>query len=303
MSKPALIVLAAGMGSRYGGLKQMDSFGPHGENIIDYSVYDAMQAGFDTIVFVIREQFQEQFQKFFGGKFDHRLKVHYVTQELEDLPAGHVVPEGREKPWGTAHAVLIARNIIDKPFGVINADDFYGRDAFMKLSGALEDMEITGEYCVIGYPLKNTLSEHGAVNRGVCEVTEDGFLEEIVEVRKIKRDLTGRIAYPQDRGAKGTLDEHTLVSMNMWGFLPDYFHIAEEQFRQFLAASSEERDAEYYIPTLVDHLISTGQKRVRVIPSDSQWFGVTFKEDKPEVKRKLQNLINSNVYPGRIWDN
>jgi dTDP-glucose pyrophosphorylase len=302
MSKPALIVLAAGMGSRYGGLKQMDSFGPHGENIIDYSIYDAIQAGFDAVVFIIREQFQEQFQEFFSGKFDHRLKVHYVTQELDDLPAGYVVPEGREKPWGTAHAVLMAREIIDMPFGVINADDFYGRDAFKKLADALNAMEVTGEYCVIGYPLKNTLSEHGAVNRGVCKVTDQGFLKEIVEVRKIKRNPTGEIEYPRENGSHGTLEEQTLVSMNMWGFLPDYFPIAEKQFRQFLEVSSEIQNAEYYIPTLVDHLINTGEKRVRVIPSDSQWFGVTYKEDKPAVKSKLQALINSNVYPRRVWE-
>ena len=301
MSKPALVVLAAGMGSRYGGLKQMDSFGPNGENIIDYSIYDAIRAGFGSVVFIIREQFRAEFEEFFSGKFDDVLDVHFVSQELDKLPSGYTVPDGRVKPWGTAHAVLMAKDVVDVPFGVINADDFYGRDAFYTLANALKAMQSTGEYCVVGYYLKNTLSEHGTVNRGVCKADTNGYLIDVEEIRKIGREKDGTITYPGENGQGGTLAEDTLVSMNMWGFLPDYFDICERHFRQFLDDHAQTEGSEYYIPTLVDYLIEHNMKQVRVLSSTSHWFGVTYKEDKDAVMDKLNALIQSGEYPEKIW--
>lgn len=299
MSQPALVVLAAGMGSRYGGLKQMDAFGPNGENIIDYSIYDAILAGFGKVVFVIREQFEAEFRRFFSGKFDDRIEVAYVCQELDVLPGGFTVPEGREKPWGTGHAVWVTHDVIDGPFAVINADDFYGRDAYFKLKEFFESEDARdGNYCVIGYPLRNTLSDHGTVNRGICHVDAHMYLSRVEEVVKIARDDDGVIRYP----GNGVLKEDTLVSMNIWGFLPSYFTHAEDALRTFLRGTGDDLKSELYIPSVIDGLISSNLLRVKVVPSDSEWFGVTYKEDKPFVSAQITRLINMGVYPANLWN-
>ncbi|MDX1476384.1 MAG: sugar phosphate nucleotidyltransferase [Saprospiraceae bacterium] len=297
-----LVVLAAGMGSRYGGLKQMDAFGPNGENIIDYSIYDAIQAGFDKVVFVIREAFRTEFTAFFSGKFDHLIDVAFVTQELDDLPEGYQVPAGREKPWGTGHAVLVAREAVETPFAVINADDFYGRDAYFQIRDFFRgDTQHGDDYCVVGYYLRNTLSDHGTVNRGVCHVDDAMRLQAVEEVVKIRRNDTGSIVYPGGNGREGTLSEDTIVSMNIWGFLPSYFDHADQAFRAFLDTRIEEPKSELYIPTIVDALIRNQVLNVHVLPSESSWFGVTYQEDKPFVLRQINRLIAEGVYPQKLW--
>ena len=301
---PTLVVLAAGMGSRYGALKQMDGFGPNGENIIDYSIYDAILAGFGKIVFIVRESFREEFAKFFSNKFDHLVEVEYVTQELHMLPEGFDVPAEREKPWGTGHAVLMARKAVDAPFAVINADDFYGRDAFIKIRDFFRNEDVSyKDYCVVGYYLRNTLSDHGSVNRGVCHVDASMHLESIDEIVKIARDEDGTIRYPMADGSKGELSDDTIVSMNIWGFLPSYFQYAEESLIQFLAKHINEPKSELFIPTIVDKLIADKTLSVHVLPSESEWFGVTYQEDKPEAVRRIKSLISQGEYPETLWEN
>jgi dTDP-glucose pyrophosphorylase len=297
---PTLVVLAAGMGSRYGGLKQMDSFGPHGENIIDYSIYDAILAGFTKVVFVIREQFRADFVEFFGGKFDHLVEVEYVSQELGVLPDGYVAPPGREKPWGTGHAVLVTEHAVHTPFAVINADDFYGRDAYFKIASFFHDDPAGRDYCVVGYYLRNTLSDHGTVNRGVCHVDENMTLEKVEEITKIARDKDGMIRYPFESG-HGTLADDTMVSMNIWGFRPSYFAYAEAEFRKFLDNLTPGARQELYIPTIIDTLIRSKTLDVKVLPSDSEWFGVTYQEDKPFVSEQIQRLVDTEEYPSPLW--
>jgi len=296
--KPTLVVLAAGMGSRYGGLKQMDAFGPNGENIIDYSIYDAILAGFGKVVFVIRQKFETEFREFFSGKFDDQIEVSYVCQELNVLPPGYAPPPDREKPWGTGHAVWVTHEVVDGPFAVINADDYYGRDAYQKIGAFFRTPEAeAGNYCVVGYRLVNTLSDHGAVNRGVCHVDDQMYLRSVEEIVKISRDDHGVIRYPED----GILQEETLVSMNIWGFLPSYFTHAEHLLRVFLDAHTNDPKSELYIPTIVDELISTDALKVKVLPSGSSWFGVTYKEDKPFVTAQINQLISDAVYPANLW--
>lgn len=301
MTKPTLLILAAGMGSRYGGLKQMDAFGPNGEAIIDYSIYDAIEAGFGKIVFIIRESFLDAFKEAFTGKFDDKIDVAFVTQELDDLPEGYSVPEGREKPWGTGHAVWVARHEIDGPFGVINADDFYGRPAYKALSKFLTaaDQNDSPDYAVISYYLGNTLSDHGTVNRGVCHQDEQGNLSHIVECVAIGKD--GDAASYPDGDSKKPLGLDTLVSMNMFGFLPSYFKHAGEQFDSFLAERGQEMKSEFFIPLLIDNLIKSNTLNVNVIDTDASWFGVTYKEDKPIVQEKLNKLIEAGEYPNKLW--
>jgi dTDP-glucose pyrophosphorylase len=298
LKAPSLVVLAAGMGSRYGSLKQMDAFGPNGENIIDYSIYDAILAGYEKVVFVIRRQFEYAFKEFFSGKFEDQIAVEYVCQELDVLPVGYRIPEGREKPWGTGHAVWVTRDVIDGPFAVINADDYYGRDAYFKISEYFQTEDARrGNYCVVGYYLRNTLSEHGTVNRGVCHVSEDMHLHGVEEIVKIARESDGIIRYP----GGGTLTDDTLVSMNIWGFLPSYFDYAEEQLRSFLDTIHQNPSAELYIPTVIDQLIVKNAIQVKVLPSESSWFGVTYKEDKPFVSQQITNLIKEGLYPAKLW--
>ena len=299
---PTLVVLAAGMGSRYGGLKQMDGFGPNGENIIDYSIYDAIRAGFDKVVFVIRKQFDAEFRAFFSDKFDDRIEVAFVHQELDNLPQGYTVPPGREKPWGTGHAVLVAREEVNGPFAVINADDFYGRDAYAQIVRFFEETSnAERDYCVVGYYLRNTLSDYGAVNRGVCHVDDEMCLDSVEEIIKIRRMPNGVIQYPGDASGPYALDEDAIVSMNIWGFLPSYFEYADVAFRAFLDGHAREEKSELYIPKIVDTLIDEGTLDVRVLPSDSAWFGVTYKEDKPHVSEQLNALIQQGQYPANLW--
>ncbi|MBK8700479.1 MAG: nucleotidyltransferase [Saprospiraceae bacterium] len=297
--KPTLLVLAAGMGSRYGSLKQMDAFGPNGESIIDYSIYDAIRAGFGKVVFVVREYFLEDFKEMFDKRFGDKIELCYVTQELERIPEGLVYNAERQKPWGTAHAVYVAHDIIQEPFAVINADDFYGREAYEVLAQFLTTNE-GPDYCVVSYYLSNTLSEHGSVNRGVCTADGDGNLIHVVECVKIAQDANGTIAYPTEDGAV-TLEPETLVSMNMWGFKPSYFDHAERQLTNFIIELGHELKSEFYIPTVIDKLIKDGDLKVKVLKTNSSWFGVTYPEDKAAVQAQLHSLIASGVYPTHIW--
>lgn len=296
--RATLIVLAAGMGSRYGGLKQMDAFGPNGETIIDYSIYDAIQAGFTKVVFVIRESFRDAFEKAFKEKFGDKIEVAFVTQELDKLPDGMTCPEGREKPWGTGHAVYVAKDEIDGPFAVINADDYYGQDSYK----VLMDFFNSGkqDYAVVAYSLVNTLSDHGTVNRGVCYADDAKNLQKVVECTKIEREADGVIRYP-DGDNKLELTEDTLVSMNMWAFHPSYFDYAHKGLVEFLKERAHEAKSEYYIPALVDDLIQNKVLDVNVLHTDSQWFGVTYQEDKPVVVEKLNALIADGAYPQNLW--
>lgn len=300
-NKPSLLVLAAGMGSRYGSLKQMDAFGPNGESIIDYSIYDAIEAGFGKVVFVVREYFLEEFKAMFDARFGHKIELCYVTQELNSLPDGLVYNQERQKPWGTAHAVYVAHEAIQEPFAVINADDFYGRDSYKVLYDFLTTDQ-SPNYCVVSYYLENTLSEHGTVNRGVCTADAEGNLLHVVECTKIEKDAqTGVISYP-DADGKKELQPDTLVSMNMWGFKPSYFDFAERQLTNFIIELGHELKSEFYIPSLVDKLIHDGDLKVNVLKTTSSWFGVTYPEDKAAVQTQLQALIESGAYPTNIWE-
>ena len=295
--KPTLLVLAAGMGSRYGGLKQMDGVGPNGQAILDYSVTDAIRAGFGKVVFVIRHSFAEDFQKVFNREhFNNRLDVEYVYQELDRLPAGFTVPEGREKPWGTNHAILMAKEVIHEPFAIINADDFYGQDAFRVIAEFLSQQADTkGNYCMVGYRLENTLSENGSVSRGVCEISADGLLQGMTERTAISRTENG-IEYKDVDGSMHPLTPDTTVSMNLFGFTPDYFAKSEELFVTFLREKGQEMKSEYYIPYAVNTFIAEGYARMHVLKTTAQWFGVTYKEDRPSVVARLQALHDQGVY-------
>lgn len=300
--KPTLFVLAAGMGSRYGGLKQLDGVGPNGETIMDYSVYDAIRAGFGKIVFVIRESFVEDFKAKVVSKYDKEIPVEVVFQSVEALPDGFVCPAGREKPWGTNHAVMMGARVIHEPFAVINADDFYGYDSFKVLAKALSLMvESRDKYCMVGYHLSNTLSESGTVSRGVCAVDEQGYLRGIVERKDIERDETGQIVFRDENVGAVPLAEGTLVSMNMWGFTPDYFKYSEEAFISFLKENLHSPKGEFYIPTVVNDLIENKTVSCQVLETTSQWFGVTYPEDRPKVVDSLQSLIGSGVYPNKLF--
>ena len=303
--KATLLILAAGMGSRYGGLKQMDEFGPNGETILDYSIYDAMNAGFTKVVFVIRDFFKEEFIQFFDGKFNDRVEVVYVTQELHMVPKGCEYDIKREKPWGTAHAIWVARDVINEPFAVINADDYYGKESFVALMDFLKSNEQIGEekYSLVGYKLINTLSKHGTVNRGVCSVNKNDELAGIVETLKIGFTEDNRIAYPHEDGHPCYLEPDTLVSMNMWGFYPSFFSYAEEYFRNFVISHADNITAEFFIPLLIDKLTDDGDEMVEVLSCDAEWFGVTYKEDKPFVVEKLNRLIEAGKYPLNLWEN
>ena len=305
MVKPTLLVLAAGMGSRYGSLKQMDGVGPSGEAIIDYSVYDAIRAGFGKVVFVIRHSFAEDFISVFSKeRFGGKIEVEYVYQELDTLPEGFSVPEGREKPWGTNHAVMMAAKVIDTPFAVINADDFYGADAYRVIGDYLSTLEgRSNSYCMVGYEVNKTLSENGIVSRGVCTVDENGNLTSMVERTKIERNAEGVIVF-HDLGEDVALEENTPVSMNLFGFTPDYFKYSEEAFVEFLSAESTKSNlkAEFFIPLMVNRLIGGGVATMKVLSTSAQWFGVTYKEDKPQLMAKIEALIEAGIYPRNLWE-
>lgn len=302
MNKPTLLVLAAGMGSRYGSLKQMDGVGPNGEAIIDYSVYDAIRAGFGRVVFVIRHSFEKDFREIFTPeRFGGKIEVGFVFQELENLPEGFSVPEGREKPWGTNHAVMMAAGEIKGPFAVINADDFYGKSAYQTVADFLRSAEgKKNGYSVVGYRVKNTLSEHGTVSRAECAVDGKGDLTSIVERTDIERKADGKIYYTE-AGKDYPLADDTPVSMNMFGFTPDYFEHSEEYFKNFLKENVKNLRAEFYIPTMVNVLVNEGRVKMKVLTTDSQWFGVTYKEDRPMVVAKIQSLIDAGEYPQNLW--
>ena len=299
--KPTLFVLAAGMGSRYGGLKQLDGLGPNGETIMDYSIYDAIRAGFGKVVFVIRRVFEADFREKIVSKYADRIPVELVFQELDNLPAGFKVPEGREKPWGTNHAVLMGKDVIHEPFAVINADDYYGRESFQVLADYLKSIEGTeGKYAMVGYRVSNTLSESGSVARGVCETNEQGFLTKVTERTKILREEDGVIRFIEEDG-KTALDENTSVSMNMWAFTPDYFRYSEQCFVEFLKEHGNELKSESYIPSLVDELIHSGKATCRVLDTPSRWFGVTYATDRPQVVEKFAQLVKDGVYPSPLF--
>ena len=301
--KPTLLVLAAGMGSRYGGVKQIDPVGIDGEALIDFSIYDALQHGFDRIVFVIRREIEEDVRGFFSGKFEGKAEVAYVYQELADTPGEHRLSAVREKPWGTAHAIWAARREIRKPFAVINGDDFYGRAAFGVMGEHLGAMGgESSEYAMVGYVLENTLSEHGTVSRGICQVDEEGYLTGIEEHTKIGRDEEGRVVSWDESGAvRATFSGGEICSMNMFGFSPAVMAHIEEGFSAFLDEKGEEPKAEYYIPTLVQERINAGRSRCRVLTSDARWFGITYREDKPRVVDAVRALQNEGHYPAPLW--
>ena len=298
--KPTLVVLAAGMGSRYGKLKQMDGFGPNGETIIDYSIYDAIQAGFGKVVFIVREYFLQEFKDMMNPKFGDKIELQYVTQELANIPEGIDVHPEREKPWGTAHAVWVAKDIVNEPFAVINADDFYGGDSYKVLNDYFQKNE-SEDYAVVAYRLRNTLSDHGTVNRGVCYSNSSGHLTKVVECTKIQREEDGVVRFPDENGEKQVLEDDTLVSMNMWAFLPSYFSHIDDQFVDFLKKFGKELKSEFYIPSAIDKLINNGTLNVDVLDTDSSWFGVTYQADKPIVMEKLNQLIADGAYPNEIY--
>jgi hypothetical protein len=296
--KPALLVLAAGIGSRYGGLKQIEPVGPTGETILDYSIYDALRAGFGKVVFVIRRDIQAAFQKCVGVRFEKRLPVAYVFQELDRLPAGFRVPPDRQKPWGTGHAILMAAQAIQEPFAVINADDFYGSRSYQLLAAHL--CSGSPDYAMVGFVLKNTLSEFGTVARGVCRTTPDDFLESVTEITGIARDgLAARHTTPD--GTTRPLTGEETVSMNLWGFTPGIFAHLEREFSGFLQEHGAEPKAEFYIPSVVNTLVAQRQVRLKVLRTVDAWFGVTYREDHPRVVEGIRRLINEGAYPENLW--
>lgn len=301
--KPTLLVLAAGMGSRYGGLKQLDGIGPNGETIMDYSIYDAIRSGFGKVVFVIRHDFEKDFKEKILSKYENHIAVDVVFQSIDKLPDGFVPNPERTKPWGTNHAVLMGSEIIREPFAVINADDFYGQDSFRVLAKALIDMEgKTGEYCMVGFRVGNTLSESGEVSRGVCHISDDGFLTTVTERHHIMRRDGGAVSFLDESGNAIVLDDNALVSMNMWGFTPDYFEYSKKAFVEFLSEHGNDLKTEFYIPSMVNELITRGAASVKVYDTTSSWFGVTYAADKPSVMANVTKLVEEGVYPNKLFD-
>lgn len=298
--KPTLFVLAAGMGSRYGGLKQIDGLGPNGETIMDYSVFDALRAGFGKVVFVIRKDFEDDFRRVVIAKYADRVPCEVCFQSIDSVPEGATYNPERTKPWGTNHAVLMAKDIIREPFAVINADDFYERESFQVLADYLKTVEgTTGNYCMVGYRVANTLSENGSVSRGVCATNAEGYLTDVVERTKIE-EVGDKIVYTED-GVDTVLDPMTPVSMNMWGFTPEYFDYVERAFVDFLQQHGQELKSEFYIPTLVNDMIRSGKATCKVLDTPSKWFGVTYSEDRPQVVMKINNLVKEGVYPEKLF--
>ncbi len=298
-----LVILAAGMGSRYGGLKQIDPVSSQGEFIIDFSVYDALLNGFDKVVFVIKEENLELFRETIGQRFEHKVKVEYVFQKLDDLPDGYSIPMGREKPWGTGQALLAARNAVNEPFAVINADDFYGRGAYKLLAAHLKNAQDScGAYCMVGYVLENTLTENGTVSRGICQVDQDGMLQSVVERTAIRRE--GDVAKCKDEDGEITISLDSIASMNCWGFTPDIFGELEAGFARFLDEKhSNELKCEYYLPFAVCDMLESGKCTVKVYRTEDSWYGVTYKEDKDFVMGSIAKLKSQGVYPQSLKNN
>ncbi|MES2658681.1 MAG: sugar phosphate nucleotidyltransferase [Verrucomicrobiota bacterium] len=301
--KPTLLVLAAGMGSRYGGLKQMDPMGPNGETVLDYSVYDAIRAGFGRVVFIIREDFAEAFKQGVGGRFADMIQVDYAFQKLDDLPEGFEIPEGRVKPWGTAHAVRAARGLVKESFAVINADDFYGSDAYVRAAEFLGNANSECEkahYAMVGYPLINTLSDHGDVNRGICTRDDAGLLHSVEEYVKIERDADGVVRGNSLDGSRREVCENSPVSMNFWAFTGCFMQQLENEFSHFIREFGHMEKSECYIPTVVDALIRVGKADCSVLTTTSHWFGVTYPDDKPHVVASIRELIAAGEYPADL---
>ena len=300
--KPTLFVLAAGMGSRYGGLKQLDGLGPHGETIMDYSIYDAIHAGFGKVVFVIRKDFEDDFRSKILSKYEGHIPVEVVFQSTQDLPEGFTCPAGRTKPWGTNPALLMGRNVIKEPFAIINSDDYYGRNSFEVMAQELSNLPEGSKhnYSMLGFKVGNTMSESGSVSRGVCE-TVDGYLTGIVERTSIAYDENHNIFFDDEQGHSVQLAPDTPVSMNFWGFTPDYFDYSEQAFVEFLKAHINEPKSEFFIPTVVNRLISEKKARVKVLKTDSKWFGVTYSADRQGVVDKFAALHDSGFYPDSMF--
>lgn len=300
--KPTLFVLAAGMGSRYGGLKQLDGLGPHGETIMDYSIYDAIHAGFGKVVFVIRKDFEDDFRSKILSKYEGHIPVEVVFQSVNDLPEGFVCPPERVKPWGTNHALLMGKNVINEPFAIINSDDYYGRNSFEVMAAELSNLPegSTGHYSMVGFKVGNTMSESGTVSRGVCE-TVDGNLTGVVERTAIGYDENHDIVFTDENGTVQHLDFDTPVSMNFWGFTPDYFAHSEAFFVEFLKENLNKPKAEFFIPTLVNELVLKGQAECRVLTTESKWFGVTYSADRPGVVEKFAQLHATGIYPDKMF--
>lgn len=299
-TKPSLLILAAGMGSRYGGLKQIDPIGPSGEAIIEYSMHDAIKAGFGKIVFVIRQSFEQDFKDMIGDKLDGLCEVHYVYQELEKSIGDFALPETRKKPWGTGHAILVAADVINEPFAVINADDFYGDYSYKAIAKYLTEKADENDYCMVGYTLNNTLSENGSVARGICQCDQDMSLQEVVEHTDICVKDGELIGIDSD-GNQQILTGKEIASMNLWGFGPSIFAHLKTQFADFLKARGQEEKSEFYIPSVVDSLISQSMAKVKVLTSEASWFGVTYPGDKATVVAQIANLVEKGLYPENLW--
>ena len=298
--QPTLLILAAGMASRYGSMKQTEGFGPSGETIMDYSIYDAIQAGFGKVVFIIRKDFADNFKAIFDNKLKGKIAVEYVFQEMDSFVNAEDMPADRTKPWGTGHAVLCAADVVNEPFAVINADDFYGRDGFVKAAEFLKNECNEKTWSIIGYTLKNTLSEHGTVSRGVCDTDSNHNLLDINERTKIYRNQQGKVVY-EDNGQLVEVDDETPVSMNFWCFHQSVFEVIKKLFSDFPKNNFDNIKAEFFIPIIGDHFIKQGGGAIKVIPTAAQWFGVTYKEDAPEVKASLHKLIADGEYPASLW--
>lgn len=299
--KPTLFVLAAGMGSRYGGLKQLDGLGPNGETIMDYSIYDAIQSGFGKIVFVIRKDFESDFREKILSKYEGHIPVAVVFQSTDKLPEGYTCPDERSKPWGTNHAVLMGADAINEPFAVINADDFYGRNAYQVMAADLmRSRSGKGDYSMVGFRVGNTMTENGSVARGVCQ-TKDGYLTDVVERTAISYDQNHNIVFTDENGVIQTLQPATQVSMNFWGFTPDYFDYSAREFKKFLDKDINTPKAEFFIPLCVDSLIKSGEASVKVLDTDSKWFGVTYAADRQGVVEKLAALHADGTYPAKLF--
>lgn len=297
--KPTLLILAAGMASRYGGMKQIEVFGPDNETIMDYSIYDAIRAGYGKIVFIIREEFAEQFKQIFEPKLKGKIETAYVYQNLDSFLNGYNRPADRTKPWGTAHAVLCAKDVIREPFAVINADDFYGRDSFEKSVAFLKTECSEKHFAIVGYQLKQTLSEHGTVNRGVCGVDADGHLESVVE--RLNISYKDGVVSCDDGLTPSTLDVNTIVSMNFWCFHPSIFSYTENLFEKFLSERGQEPKSEFFIPIVADQFMHEGGGKIEIIPTTAIWFGVTYKEDAPAVRTAINLLLEQGAYPAGLW--
>ena len=298
--KPTLLILAAGLGSRYGGVKQMDKIGPSGESIIDYSVYDAIRAGFGKVVFVLNPAIEKDFREIYEPRLSGKIETAFVLQEINNIPSGIEFNPERVKPWGTGHAVMMAKDVINEPFAVINADDFYGRDAYKVLSDFLTTLSNhQTNYAMVGYLLKNTLSDFGSVSRGVCSSDDKGFLTDVVERTSIVRK-NGKVYYADDN-TEVAIDEDSIVSMNFWGFTPKFFDQLDKDFRKFITENASQLKAEFFIPLVVNNLIKSKEASIKVLKSNAQWFGVTYQEDKPVTIQKVKELVEKGVYPENLW--